>query len=219
MTRLHEAYYHYSIEKDDKLGSLGGMTIEPKNISGVIKRKWGDGTEKKRPLEFKKLSTIKGLDLYRVEHDAMWSTDIKHHYILHDPKTNMVHLHVDGSFDKEPKTLNIGTLGGSGQSPVKAPDLYAHILKKGYANALVGKGHSEGGVRVWQKLAKKRNISVHGWKDNRPVNLDPQNRDETHSTGDYYDDGTENEIMKTKLVASYHKKLAQKIKQIARETS
>lgn len=217
MTRLHEAYFHFSIEKDDKLGTLGGRTIKPEDMPKEIRR--GDISEKKRPLEFKKMGSVNGLDLYRADGDAMWSTSTRHHYILHDPKTNMVHLHVLGDFDPGPKTFTIDVLGGSGKSPIKAPDLYAHLLKKGYANALVGKGHSEGGIRVWQKLAKKRNVSVHGWKDDRPVNLDPQNRDETHSTGDHYDDGTENEIMRTKLVASYHKKLAQKIKQIARETS
>jgi hypothetical protein len=60
---------------------------------------------------------------------------------------------------------------------------YRHLLKKGHANSLVGDDQSPGAQKVWTKLSKHSDITVHGYAHGKGVNLgksltDPE---ETHA--------------------------------------
>lgn len=216
LSELREAYFHQYIEKDDKVGTMAGSKVKPEYLSSFMYAV-DNSTYKQQ-----KIGRLKGLDIYKATHNSKYGSDnipghTQTHFILHDPETNTVHIHLAGTVKDDANTMTIGEVASSGKNKVKAHDFYEHLLKRGHVNALVGKGHSEGGIRLWQRLAKKKDISVHGWNNDHPVNLDPQNRDETHSGNK--NDPDENEILKTHLVASYHKNLKQKIKQLARETS
>lgn len=128
-------------------------------------------------------------------------------YHLQDPKTKKITHSVNGS--ERNGVLTVGGASSTGDSDIKMHDFYHHLIKK-HLKALVGTDHSPGAKKVWQKLAKKRNVSMHGWVDGKPVNLDPQDEDETHAPRkpDGYDERTpeEKKIAKTKLVASIVRK-------------
>lgn len=127
-------------------------------------------------------------------------------------------LHIDltgRAYASNKKSLYISTVSSSGKSPVKVHEYYHHLLKSGHYDTLIGSEHSKGGGdEVWRRLAKMPGIKVHGWKKHdydekkgEPVNIDPQNPDETHA--DLYgpDDSDAKDVGNMLLVASYHKRL------------
>jgi hypothetical protein len=153
------------------------------------------------------VSTVAGMHIYKHEtspREGYSSID----YLAHDPKTNKVHFHMTGVQNKK-NIVHVETLAGSGKAPIKASDFYHHLLKH-HVTALVGSTHSEGGQKTWQRLANKKTVSVHGWLNNKPVNLDPKNPDETHASyGERWraaavGDHEPAQRARTELVASYH---------------
>lgn len=128
-------------------------------------------------------------------------------YHLQDPKTKKITHSVNGS--EKNGVLKVGGASSTGASPVKMHDFYHHLIKN-HLKAVVGSDHSEGAKKVWQRLAKKPGVSMHGWHKDKAVNLDPQNETETHGNI-YSDDKEERDVAATKLVASYHKKGAKKL--------
>lgn len=171
---LKEARLLTHIEKQDKLGTMAGDTYDRNNLEHY---------------GFKKVSTLSGHHVYHSATEGSYDGKLRHHYLLHDPKTDMVHLHVTAHETQNRNTgkntgmLEIHELGGSGHSPVKAHDFYHHLLKN-HVKGLIGTEHSEGGQKVWNRLAKKPSVSVHGWDKyrNHPVNIDATDPDETHSS-------------------------------------
>jgi hypothetical protein len=79
--------------------------------------------------------------------------------------------------------------------------------------AIVADDQSEGAKRMWQRLAKKRGMNVHGWHRGKPVNLDPQDEMETHAADFYTSEPEELAVGNTKLVASYYMKNKKKMLQ------
>jgi hypothetical protein len=95
-------------------------------------------------------------------------------------RRNVVHMlgtmksHAGGN-----ATVHVDTLEAADKTPLKAHELYAFLIRKGFI--LVGHQHTPGGQKVWQRLAKKHDVTVHGWSTkNEPVNLDPQDPTQTH---------------------------------------
>ena len=136
-------------------------------------------------------------------------------YHLQDPKTKKITHSVNGT--EKNGVLKVGGASTTGESPVKMHDFYHHLLKK-HVKALVGTSHSEGAKKVWQNLAKKPGVSLHGWHKGKPVNLDPSDEGETHApkkSDDVYGrdkrEPEEKRVAATDLVASYHKKGAKKL--------
>lgn len=135
-------------------------------------------------------------------------------YHLQDPKTKKITHSVNGSEKKG--VFKVGGASTTGDSPVKMHDFYHHLIKK-HVKALVGTDHSEGAKRVWQNLAKKRGVSLHGWHKGKAVNLDPKDEMETHAPRkpSYYSrddrEPEEKEVAATHLVASHHEKGAKKL--------
>jgi hypothetical protein len=87
-------------------------------------------------------------------------------------------------------------------------------LQTGHSTSIVGKSHSEGGQKIWQKLSSEPGVSVHGWHRGKAVNIDPKDPEETHVSSDEAKKGylrgkrdpAGRAIYKMKLVASLHKR-------------
>jgi len=178
---LTEADLLNQIGKEDKLGLDAGMRKHP----DVSAQEYQDrNSYDYHDPTTRKISTLKGLDVYhsvlkgKPNRYGVYAPD-SHHYYLHDPKTNIIHIHVKGHKDNN-KVLQVDTLASSGQSPVKAQDFYHHLLKN-HVKALVGSSHTIGGQKVWNRLANKKTVSIHGWLNGKPVPMDARNPDETHS--------------------------------------
>jgi hypothetical protein len=153
------------------------------------------------------LGTFKG---HRVRKTSFGQGDAAYH--LEDPKTGDITHSVNGS--ERRSILTVGGASSTGNSKIKMHDFYHHLIRK-HIKALVGTSHSEGAKKVWQKLAKKPGVSLHGWHKGKAVNLDPQDEDETHAPKASYPvdrrEPEEKEVASTKLVASYHKRGAKKL--------
>ena len=149
-----------------------------------------------------------------------------HSYIVRHRETGKIDGEIEGDYDKHPRTFKVDVASSTGEGP-KMHDVYHKILSHGasarrkrsgehYVTSLVsGEEQSEGGMRMWQNLARKKNMSVHGWHSNKAVNLDPSDEGETHAThadiiDDPDDDMDTRKIMRTKLVASYVKRKTSK---------
>lgn len=211
MKTFLEAWINPNIKKTAKFG-LAGKVISPEKLGKSLKVD-DYYSERSTPTvhsTISKIGTLKGLDVYRSDPSVPIhkNNESKNSFILHDPRTNQVHIHVKGDFN-DAKGFHVQTLGAT-NSPVKAQDFYHHLLKKGHVSSLVGTEHSEGGQKVWQRLSKKNNISVHGWddEDEKPVNVNPRDPDQTHADiKDYSDD-----VGHMALVASYHSNFKKKVR-------
>jgi hypothetical protein len=151
------------------------------------------------------LGKFKGHYVRKTSHDK----EVAYH--LQNPKTKKITHSVNG-YEKK-GVLDIHGAGSTGKSSVKMHDFYHHLIKK-HVKALVGTSHSPGAKKVWQRLAKKQGVSLHGHHKGKAVNLDPQDEMETHAPRQTYPDNREPEektVAATKLVASYHKKGAKKL--------
>lgn len=103
------------------------------------------------------------------------------HFMVRNNNTNNIVSVLEGERNAA-NTFKINTLESDGTGP-KAHDLYHHLLKNGHVGAFMTTSQSEGGRRVWQKLAKKSGISIHGWDNegDKPVGVDMENPLETHA--------------------------------------
>jgi hypothetical protein len=141
------------------------------------------------------------------DHDLHYSEVLEGQaYTVRNRKTGVVHGTVFGYKRKNSGTFEINATDSTGQGP-KMHKVYRKILQSGHSTALVGKQHSVGGQRIWQNLSSEKNISVHGWRRGKPVNLDPKDPEETHVTNkEAGSDAAARDIYRTDLVASYVKR-------------
>jgi hypothetical protein len=143
----------------------------------------------------------------------LYYTTIEHFnlYYARDNETGMIHFTVTGRMKPGTKVYEIDTADSTGKGP-KAHIVYRKILESGHAVALIGKSHSEGGQKIWQKLAKERGITIHGWYRGKAININPLDPEETHvsekeaAAGHLKKDKAGREIYKMKLVASLNKR-------------
>lgn len=192
------------------LTSFSTFILEAGLISDLSKRDKFSyevvGNEKKTPEKLKKDGYSKFSSLGN--HDLYQSHNGSHHkYIAHNRATGKIDISMLGSQHKHKKgtTFNIQSLAGRTGSSLKAHDLYHHLITK-HDHILVGTTHSIGGQKVWQKLAKKPGVGIHGWLNGKPVNLDPHDSEQTHVPDEefYSDDKIDratNDIFHTKLIA------------------
>jgi len=155
------------------------------------KMKFGDGD-----YEDVKIGKFQGHDIYST---FDWGTQIS--WSVVDPKTNIKHIELLTDRGKG-DIYTVHMVASTGKGP-KVPDFY-HYLLKNHVTGLVATEQSEGGKKIWQRLAKKKGLSVHGWSKGKAVNVDPQDDEETHGNSGS-SDKEEREISRMKLVASYNK--------------
>ena len=184
VSSIGEAILRPDISKPKKAGRIGGARdevvgkkIEPWILHG----------------HYKKIGKSGSHELHAGEPEYGW-----HHIAAVNPETKRVDVSLWGR--KRGKTFHVHTVAATGEGP-KAHDFYRHVLKTGHVNALVGSEHSPGGQKVWQRLAKHRDVEVHGWHRGKAVNLDPSDPEQTHATK-HEREPEEREVARTKLVAS-----------------
>lgn len=98
-------------------------------------------------------------------------------YVARHKETGQAHVIVQGHERND--VLHIRSTAAHEESTVKAHEVYHHLLNHGKTLASDSK-QSEGGRRIWQKLAKTRGINVHGWQNGAPVNV-KVGEDDTHT--------------------------------------
>lgn len=98
-------------------------------------------------------------------------------YVARDKQSGQAHVIVQGL--ERNNVMHIRSTAAHDNSTVKAHDVYHHLIKQGKTLASDSK-QSEGGKRIWQKLAKTRGVNVHGWHKGKAVNV-KMGDDETHT--------------------------------------
>lgn len=157
-------------KKSNKLGTYVGDDFD-----NSVKRleRYAKGSGGLKHLEVSKLDKDHTLHHFNIDnslgqHDFIvkHKGKVSHHIITTSHRDNVHH---------------IDAVASSGESPIKAHDVYHHMLKRG--NTLVSNAHTRGGEHVWRELQKKRDVNIHGWDDykNKPVNVDMKgDPEETH---------------------------------------
>lgn len=144
---------------------------------------------------------------HHVYHSRIGGYDSKgkatHHIVVAHKDTHHVDMSMHASgYSPKHKVMKIESLVSTGAGP-KAHDVYHNLLKSGHTHAIVGHAQTPGSQKVWRNLAKHHEIEMHGWHHGKPVNLNPFDKNDTHSTAkDAATDHHDRRVMKTKLVAS-----------------
>ena len=187
---LSEAPLMPDIKKKEKFNPETGKKIDTDEIGGV---------------------KIGSVDKEHGIYHSRWD-NVDTYHVVHEP-TKKVTTTIAGSRNPKTKTFTIDTTDSTGTGP-KAHKVYRKILQTGHSTSLVGKSHSEGGQKIWQKLSSEKGVSVHGWHRGKPVNIDAKDPEETHVSSDEAKKGylrgkrdpAGRAIYKMKLVASLHKR-------------
>jgi len=145
--------------------------------------------------DYKILGVYPGLNLKICRMDYSGDTT----YFALDPRTKKATIAVRGKLKNG--VLSNLYLAAKNNNKLPAEDFY-HYLIKNYLKALETDSQSEGAIKVWQKLSKKRDVNIHGWYNGKAVNI-KFGEDDTHA--DYDDEfdskGTRRSIFKMSLVA------------------
>jgi len=122
------------------------------------------------------IGTVKGHHIYK--HVSPLNKRVVT-YSAHNPESGKSTVAVSGIHHKG--VLSDLRLAASEDNKFPAHELYHHLLHHDHVKALVADHQSPGGKKVWERLAKKKNIGIHGWdpKKNKPVNI-KFGEDETH---------------------------------------
>ena len=97
-------------------------------------------------------------------------------YVAREKGTGQAHIVIQGHERKN--VMHVRSTAAHDESTVKAHEVYHHLIKQGKVLASDSK-QSEGGKRIWHKLAKTRGVNVHGWHNGKAVNVKVGD-DETH---------------------------------------
>ena len=102
-----------------------------------------------------------------------------HHYGVAD-HTGKIHLALRTY--QSGASEHVDSLASTKHNKFPAHELYHHLITK-HNKMLTSDSQSTGGMAVWQKLAKKRSVNIHGWdtKTHKPVNIDKHLKD-THDS-------------------------------------
>lgn len=105
-------------------------------------------------------------------------------------------------------TFNIEMLQAREGNTLKANEFYRFLMLK-LPLILITSSQSYGGLKVWQKMSSDPKLTVFGWYNGKPVNVDPRDDNDTHITyKDAYDswgDSETRKIFDMKLIA--HRRL------------
>lgn len=184
-------------------------SIEDDNGNHILTKHFNNGPLKSIHYNGDKLihlSTVKstGHHIYSATND--WGS---HKILAVNPKTAKVDMSVSGLQTKGPRgsILDIGLLTGREGSTLKAHKFYSHLINN-HNMILHADSHSEGGMRVWQNLAKEKGVNVHGFHRGIPVNVVPtkQHPEDTHEPDWVDPTPEEEETRKMTLVAHKVKK-------------
>jgi hypothetical protein len=117
--------------------------------------------------------------------------DTEHVYRVSDHENKHIHLVLSTHSKKGHKAEHVIKLVGHADNKTKAHDFYHHIITH-HDRMLATDHQSPGGKKVWERLAKKKSVNIHGWDPvkKKPVNIDhrlrPEHEHETHITHKEY---------------------------------
>ena len=193
---------------------------EAKLLDGIAKgTKWTNhldaihSTHYLKGTNFKRVTSVG--DDHTIYHQAakLGSGSTRHTYTTRHNKTGKINSVLRGSKNSA-GVFHVDTAESNGEGP-KMHDVYHSILKSGHVPAIMGTDHSEGGQKIWQRLAKKPGVVVHGWdgadgdeSKEHAVDVDTDDPKETHASerdiyGSQKNMNHKIKILNMPLVASY----------------
>lgn len=116
-------------------------------------------------------------------------------YVARDKHSGQAHVVVQGH--ERNNVMHVRSTAAHDESTVKAHEVYHHLIKQGKTLASDSK-QSEGGKRIWHKLAKTRGVNVHGWHKGKAVNVkvgDDDTHVEPHDQGKHGTSHVKNMIL------------------------
>lgn len=153
-----------------------GIKTKNQDVSGLVNR----GKPVPPGKEQKLLGNLVGkLGQYEV---YKWDDGRDSAYSVYDPQTRISQMTVSGH--NKAHSFEIFGIYGGPQSPVRAADLYAWLVRKLGLTLVSDKYQSPGGQRVWQDLEQRygRSVNVYAFnmKTNKPINTGADDPESTH---------------------------------------
>ena len=146
----------------------------------------------------KQLGTLQGHQVWQ-QHRKQSPGAGRTHFVVLEPKNLVPTMSLSGDLKKG--VLSDLGLASTPKNRVKAVDFYHYLITK-HGLTLVSDDQSPGAKRVWEKLAKLKDVTVHGWLKGKPVNVIPGEEDEAEI---WTSDSTEHSVAGLKLVATARK--------------
>jgi hypothetical protein len=140
-----------------------GKTFKGDDVKG--------GRTKGHKLEHKKHQIISQTPTHHiVRKKSEWQDNkggVEYHAV--NKRTGKSDMVLDGKEKKHKngsRTLKINQLTGRKGGEMKAHELYHHLIKH-HKMILHAGEQSEGGMKVWQRLHKHKDINIHGWNSGK----------------------------------------------------
>ena len=127
-----------------------------------------------------KISSLGKHDIYMRTQSGEYN-----HYFAHNTETGKVDVALSTDERKHKKegnsTMKIQALTSHPDSELKVHKFYHHLITK-HNKILTSDHQSEGGMKVWQKLANERGINIHAFLKGQGRTVNPHDDNETHAT-------------------------------------
>ena len=109
-----------------------------------------------------------------------YANNILSGYYAINPVNNKVDLMLE-AYEKNNVLRSLRIRAISKKNTLKAHDFYHYLITK-LNKVLVADKQSPGGEAVWRQLQKfHRDVTIHGWLDGKPVNIDMNDPEYTHA--------------------------------------
>ena len=181
----HEMFYNF-----DGFGGVGIKYIDLKNpldevieLTHIGKRKGkghpDDPTTEKELIKLggKHLATMP--DGHKIYIEPSKQGDEWNSYYAVSPE-GLVDLAL-GAYEYKNMLSDLSLYAINKQNTLKAHNFYAFLITK-LGKTLVASEQSPGGHAVWRQLQKyHKNVSIHGWHNGKPVNVDMRDPEYTHA--------------------------------------
>jgi pyrimidine deaminase RibD-like protein len=165
-------------KKTNEVINHPGIKTKTQDTSGLVNKGEPVPTGKEAKLLGTKVGKLGAYEVYK------WDEGNDSAYSVYDPKTRISQMTVSGR--NKAHSFEIFGIYGGPQSPVRAADLYAWLVKNLGLTLVSDKYQSPGGQRVWQELEQRfgRSVNVYAYnmKTNEPINTGADDPESTHGT-------------------------------------
>ena len=107
----------------------------------------------------KVLGSFKGHNIHHLTQNFRGTT-VSHDFWAVDQKTNKVNMKVSGHRGDNNNHFSVNSLSGRKDSPIKAHELYHHLITQHSFTITSDKNQSTGGVNTWKHLSKHKDIDM-----------------------------------------------------------
>ena len=168
-------------KKTNEVINHTGIKTKTQDTSGLVNKGEPVPPGKEQKLLGTKVGKLGAYEVYK------WDKGNDSAYSVFDPKTRISQMTVSGH--NKAHSFEIFGIYGGPQSPVRAADLYAWLVKNLGLTLVSDKYQSPGGQRVWQELEQRysRSVNVYAYnmRTNEPINTGADDPESTHgSRGD-----------------------------------